>query len=136
MRTAKRGLLAALLELVFALTGCSGVLSGTVTDDLLRAPQGDAAQSAVQTALNAYLGETLQLKYPRGGAEPDPVIFADLDGDGAEEAAVLYTAESKGQNVHLSVLEQDGSGGDGRSIFLLKIRQAGDFALFLSCPAV
>ena len=68
-------------------------------------------QSAVQTALNAYLGETLQLKYPRGGAEPDPVIFADLDGDGAEEAAVLYTAESKGQNVHLSVLEQDGSGG-------------------------
>ena len=24
---------------------------------------------------------------------------------------VLYTAESKGQNVHLSVLEQDGSGG-------------------------
>ena len=24
---------------------------------------------------------------------------------------MLYTAESKGQNVHLSVLEQDGSGG-------------------------
>lgn len=105
MCTAKRGLLAALLALVFALTGCSGVLSGTVTDDLLRAPQGDAAQSAVQTALNNYLGETLQLKYPRGGSEPSPMLFADLDGDGTDEAVVLYVADSKGQNVHLAVLE-------------------------------
>ena len=104
-------LCAALLCCVL-LCSCDGiVLGGKNVEELLRAPRPSERQSAVQTALNAYLGETLQLKYPRGGAEPDPVIFADLDGDGAEEAAVLYTAESKGQNVHLSVLEQDGSGG-------------------------
>lgn len=97
-------LCAALLCCVL-LCSCDGiVLGGKNVEELLRAPRPSERQSAVQTALNAYLGETLQLKYPRGGAEPDPVIFADLDGDGAEEAAVLYTAESKGQNVHLSVL--------------------------------
>lgn len=84
----------------------SAAFGGRNVEELLRAPRLTERQSAVQTALNAYLGETLQLKYPRGGAEPDPVIFADLDGDGGEEAAVLYTAQSKGQNVHLSVLEQ------------------------------
>lgn len=91
------------------LSACSGIsLGGTNVEELLRAPRPSEQQSAVQTALNNYLGETLQLKYPRTGDVQDPVIFADLDGDGAEEAAVLYTAESKGQNVHLAVLEQDG----------------------------
>lgn len=86
--------------------------SGNV-EELLRAPRQSEQQNAVQTALNNYLGESLQLKYPRGGSEPDPVIFADLDGDGAGEAAVLYTAPGKGQNVHLAVLEP---GEDGWSV--------------------
>ena len=103
-------LCAALLCCVLLCACDSIALGGKNVEELLRAPRPSERQSAVQTALNAYLGETLQLKYPRGGSSPDPVIFADLDGDGAEEAAVLYTAESKGQNVHLSVLEQDGSG--------------------------
>ena len=78
-------LCAALLCCVL-LCSCDGiVLGGKNVEELLRAPRPSQRQSAVQTALNAYLGETLQLKYPRGGAEPDPVIFADLDGDGAEE---------------------------------------------------
>lgn len=82
-----------------------GLLPNGNVEELLRAPRQSEQQNAVQTALNLYLGESLQLKYPRGGAEPDPVIFADLDGDGDEEAAVLYTAPGKGQNVHLAVLE-------------------------------
>ncbi len=102
--------LAAALLMCCTLCACGGVdlawLGGGNVEDMLRAPRTDQRQSAVQSALNGYLGETLQLKYPRGGSEPDPVIFADLDGDGAEEAAVLYVSPSKGQNVHLSVLEQ------------------------------
>lgn len=82
-------------------------------EELLRAPRQSEQQNAVQTALNNYLGESLQLKYPRGGSEPDPVIFADFDGDGAGEAAVLYTAPSKGQNVHFAVLE---AGEEGWSV--------------------
>lgn len=102
--------LTALLLACLCLTGCDrSILSGgNHVEDLLRAPRTDERQSAVQTALNTYLGETLQLKYPRGGSEPDPVLFADLDGDGDEEAAVLYTAQNKGQNVHLSILEPAG----------------------------
>ena len=105
------------------LCGCDNLLPGNLwpggflpsgnVEELLRAPRQSEQQNAVQTALNNYLGESLQLKYPRGGSEPDPVIFADLDGDGAVEAAVLYTAPSKGQNVHLAVLE---SGEEGWSV--------------------
>lgn len=103
--------LGAALACCALLCGCGSAVFGEKNvEELLRAPRPNERQSAVQTALNAYLGETLQLKYPRGGSEPDPVLFADLDGDGAEEAAVLYTAPSKGQNVHLSVMEQDASG--------------------------
>lgn len=102
----KRGIrLLAALACCALLCACDSLVAGGNVEDLLRAPRPSERQNAVQTALNAYLGESLQLKYPRGGAEPDPVIFADLDGDGDEEAAVLYTAPSKGQNVHLSVLE-------------------------------
>lgn len=92
------------------LCACDSLVAGGNVEELLRAPRPSERQNAVQTALNAYLGESLQLKYPRGGGEPDPVIFADLDGDGSEEAAVLYTAPSKGQNVHLSVLERGEEG--------------------------
>jgi len=97
------------------LCACEGFVPGGLlpsgnVEDLLRAPRQSEQQNAVQTALNLYLGESLQLKYPRGGSEPDPVILADLDGDGAKEAAVLYTAPSKGQNVHLAVLEPERDG--------------------------
>lgn len=87
-----------------------GLLPSGNVEELLRAPRQSEQQNAVQTALNNYLGDSLQLKYPRGGSEPDPVIFADLDDDGAVEAAVLYTAPSKGQNVHLAVLESEEEG--------------------------
>lgn len=84
-------------------------MNGQNVEELLRAPQVNAVQSAVQSALNSYLGSTCQLKYPRGGDEMSPLIFADLDGDGEKEAAVLYTTEAKGKNVHIAVLENRGA---------------------------
>ena len=102
-------LLAALLALV--LSGCSASpLLGSNVEELLRAPQTGQLQSAVHKALSSFLGETPQLKYPRGGDEMDPMQIGDLDGDGQDEVAVLYTAEGKGKNVHLAVLE---AGEDG-----------------------
>lgn len=107
---ARRWALGLLLPAVLALAGCNAApgLGGNV-EELLRAPQAGARQSAVQRALATHTGGTPQLKYPRGGEENDPMLFVDLDGDGQEEAAVLYVPEGAGGgNVHLAVLEQEG----------------------------
>lgn len=97
--------------LCWLLAACSTLGIGMAgVDELLRAPRLSGQYSEVQKALNAYLGESAQLKYPSGGEYLSPFLFADLDGDGAGDAAVLYTCAAKGQNVHLAVLEQ---GGDG-----------------------
>lgn len=96
----------ALLIGVTMLCGCTIPSIGIQNvEDLLRAPQPSPEQNAVQKALNSYLGETMQLKYPRSGTEMTPFIMRDFDGDAQNEAAVLYTCASKGQNVHLAVLE-------------------------------
>lgn len=102
--------LALCLCLLLLLCGCSaGAGTGAAVEELLRAPQLSGRYSQVQKALNAYLGESAQLKYPVSGEEPSPFLFGDWDGDGREDAAVLYAC-SKGQNAHLAILEQDDNG--------------------------
>lgn len=105
-----RGRAAAVLALALGLTGCS-VLPGGETESLLRAPRLSGETSAVQKALNSYLGGVATLKYPASGDFLSPFLFGDWDGDGTEEAAVLYTAESSGSNVWLAILEPTDSGG-------------------------
>lgn len=82
------------------------------TESLLRAPQLSGQGSAVQRALSSYLGSgvTPALKYPASGDFLSPFLFGDWDGDGEQEAAVLYTAESTGANAWLAVLEPAGDG--------------------------
>ncbi len=90
------------------LTGCTDLGSTTAgVEELLRAPQLPGEYSQVQKALNAYLGESAQLKYPASGDFLSPFLFGDWDGNGTNDAAVLYTTPAKGQNVHLAVLEQE-----------------------------
>lgn len=96
------------LALVFSallLTGCSSY--GDV-ETLLRAPQLSGESSALQKALNSYLGGSATLKYPASGDFLSPFAFGDWDGDGEDEAAVLYTADTTGSNVCLAVLEPSG----------------------------
>ncbi|MGN0975555.1 MAG: hypothetical protein ACI4OL_06090 [Gemmiger sp.] len=97
----------AILALGLALTGCS---AGGEVDNLLRAPQLSGETSAVQRALNSYLGESANLKYPSSGDFLSPFLFGDWDGDGVREAAVLYTSDKSGPNVWLAVLEPDEDG--------------------------
>ncbi|MBQ5754171.1 MAG: hypothetical protein IIV90_00730, partial [Oscillospiraceae bacterium] len=82
--------------------------AGANVSELLRAPQFSGQYSQVQKALNAYLGEPAQLKYPTGGGHQSPFLFGDWDGNGTEDAAVFYTSPSKGPNVQLAILEQRG----------------------------
>lgn len=89
------------------LSGCS-VLPGADVESLLRAPRLSGETSSVQQALNSYLGGVAALKYPSTGDFLSPFLFGDWDGDGVEEAAVLYTTESSGANVWIAILEPDG----------------------------
>ena len=89
------------------LTGCSVAPLGADIETLLRAPQLSGQTGAVQSALNRYLGVNATLRYPASGEFLSPFLFGDWDGDGASEAAVLYTSDAS-TNVWLAILEPDG----------------------------
>lgn len=95
------------LTLTLTFGGCSTM---TDTEKLLRAPQGTGETGAIQQALNAYLGESVQLKFPTTGDYLSPFVFGDWNGDGTQDAAVLFTLQSTGQNVSLALLELDAQG--------------------------
>ncbi len=94
--------------LALLLSSCASFTQNQSVEELLRAPQPTLQLHEVQSALNNYVQTTVQLKYPRGEKELSPIIFRDLDLDGASEAIVLYTKKDESQNVHLSILENTG----------------------------
>lgn len=94
-------------SLSFALSGCGSLYSSDV-ETLLRAPQLSGEGSAVQKALSSYIGTSATLKYPASGDFLSPFLFGDWDGDGVQEAAALYTADSLSANVWLAILEPNG----------------------------
>ena len=97
--------IAALLLVPVLLAGCSA--AGDV-ETLLRAPQLSGESAALQKALNNYLGGSATLKYPASGDFLSPFAFGDWDGDGTDEAAVLYTTDTTSSNVWLAVRRADG----------------------------
>lgn len=107
-QTAMMKKITALLLVLLLLAGCSAV--GDV-ETLLRAPQLSGESAALQKALNSYLGGSATLKYPASGDFLSPFAFGDWDGDGVDEAAVLYTADTTSSNVWLAVLEPSGESG-------------------------
>lgn len=102
---------AAVLALALSLSGCGAVLGSGDIETFLRAPRLSGEASGVQKALNSYLGSTAALKYPASGDFLSPFLFGDWDGDGMQEAAVLYTSDSVGSNVCMAVLEPSESSG-------------------------
>lgn len=95
----------ALTLALLLLTGCAAYND---VETLLRAPQLSGESAALQKALNSYLGGSATLKYPASGDFLSPFAFGDWDGDGTNEAAVLYTADTTSSNVFLAVLEPSG----------------------------
>ena len=101
----RRSCAACALAAALLLSGCSAV-TGSDVESLLRAPQASGETSAVQKALNSALGVTATLKYPASGDFLSPLLFGDWDGDGQDEAAVLYTLDASAGNVYLAVLNR------------------------------
>ena len=85
------------------LPGCSFPMTDNMqVEDLLRAPRLSGDYGALQSALNAWLGESAQLKYPMQGELLSPFLLQDLDGDGEQDAAVLYTtAQSSSVDIRI-----------------------------------
>lgn len=100
-----------LLVLCLVLAGCTTVFpsDNTTVEELLRAPQLSGDYGAVQSALNDWLGQSAQLKYPMEGELLSPFVLQDLDGDGEQDAAVLYTT-AQSSNVSLAVLQKNEDG--------------------------
>lgn len=90
--------------LCLLLAGCSMPGEQVQVEELLRAPKLSGDYGDVQTALNDWLGESAQLKYPMQGDLLSPFLLQDLDGDGRQDAAVLYTTAS---NVCIAILQKD-----------------------------
>ena len=80
--------------LCLLLAGCSMPGEQVQVEELLRAPKLSGDYGDVQTALNDWLGESAQLKYPMQGDLLSPFLLQDLDGDGRQDAAVLYSGDT------------------------------------------
>ncbi|HIV43447.1 MAG TPA: hypothetical protein H9996_04475 [Candidatus Faecalibacterium avium] len=108
MKLPKR--LAAVVCAAALLAGCA--LPGTEragVEELLRAPRLEGNYGEIQSALNQWLEESAQLKYPMNGELLSPFLMSDFDGDGQQDAAVLYsTADTP--NICLAVLQKDAEG--------------------------
>lgn len=100
----------ALLLVSVLLAGCNALPGENLqVEELLRAPRLSGDYGAVQTALNDWLGESAQLKYPMQGELLSPFLLQDLDGDGQQDAAVLYTT-AQSANVCIAILQRDDTG--------------------------
>ena len=95
--------------LCLLLAGCSMPGEQVQVEELLRAPKLSGDYGDVQTALNDWLGESAQLKYPIQGELLSPFVLQDLDGDGRQDAAVLYTT-AQTANVCVAILQRDDAG--------------------------
>ena len=102
--------LAALLCAVLLLAGCTlPGQEGTTVEELLRAPRLEGDYGEIQAALDSWLGQSAQLKYPLNGDLLSPFLMSDFDGDGVQDAAVLYTVTDT-PNIYMALLQKDDTG--------------------------
>lgn len=101
------------LLLSLALTGCDNF--NTNIQDLMKPPKLTEQQAEITAALEAAVGDTLTLKYPKSGDYRSAFVFQDIDADGEEEAIAFYSAASREGDTWVNILDQ--VDGEWRSVY-------------------
>lgn len=91
-------------------TGCDFFSASQNVEELLTPPKLTQEQAAVVNALEEVEGGSIQLKYPDVGTGSSPLLLADLDADGKQEAVVFYVAPQKGKNARIALLKETSKG--------------------------
>lgn len=112
--------------LVCLLVGCAGLS----VEDMLLAPSLSDDQAKILEALNSVEDTGIVLRYPRFGTSRAPIQFADLDGDGSDEAIAFYSGSEGNTYPGIAVLAKDSEGiwqlmsrvpGAGNEIYALNL---------------
>lgn len=97
--------LAALLAAAL-LSGCAPLQMNI--EQLIQPPRLSLHQSEIYNALeSATGGVALRFKYPQSGEFRSAFVFRDLDGDGIEEAVVIYEREDESGSTWVNVLKNE-----------------------------
>ncbi|TDF97169.1 hypothetical protein [Paenibacillus piri] len=102
-----RPLKAGIIISVIWLTGGCGMPAAPI--DLIKPPVSHESvpKDSFHTALQALLPEGARLLIPRQGDKFQAVSFGDVDGDGVDEAVVVYEESSRPEkSLRASVLKQ------------------------------
>ena len=97
-----------LLLLPLVLTGCVSTANRNNILNLLSSPRLSERESRIMASLSEYSGQEIKLKYPKKGENISPVQIVDLDGDGTDEAVVLYNNPADGTTACMALLDRTG----------------------------
>lgn len=85
--------------------GCGPVIPAT--DNLMRPPRAGDSGKDILDALEEDLGMQFTLRYPMRGERRSAVIRVDLNGDGTDEAIVLYHLAGERSRPRIAVMSKD-----------------------------
>ncbi len=131
----------AIILLLFTIAVFTGCGIESEIDDLLVNPSLSGEQKKIMDVVDSLSEGDVILKYPLSGDSRLPIIFFDLDRDGADEAVVFYSIPSGSVFSGIAVLEKEngvwflsdnleGAGPDASSVRFLP-GDSGDYFLLV-----
>ncbi len=99
----------------------SGCIPSAPVETLMKPPTLSEEQRAIYAALELYLGENIELCYPKSGGVLSAIIVKDIDDEPTQEAIVFYKHKSKPNpvdgvnNVRVNILDQ--KNGEWHSVY-------------------
>jgi len=109
--------------LCFSVSGCN--FASTNVDDMLNAPKPSGDLDLIQISLEKYVGESVDLRYPRSGEYRSAFVLNDLDGNGIEEAFAFYSTKNDDNTTLMHINMINYIDGEWTSSSDIKIQASG-----------